>query len=246
MTSCPGAPTPGGIEYDIVKLEADGTVGNVAPTVSITSPANNATFNAGANITINATATDSDGTVTSVAFYQGSTLLGTDTTSPYTFTWNGVAAGSYVLTAKATDNSGATTTSAAVNITVNASGPTTYPAENATLAGGDVVETTNGGYHGTGYVNSSTTGGSMTFNNVNGGAGGGQTLTFRYALASGTRTGSLVVNGVAQNITFNSTGAWTTWVTQNVTVTLKSGTTNTIALDSTGQDLANIDEMTGP
>ena len=246
MTSCPGAPTPGGIEYDIVKLEADGTVGNVAPTVSITSPANNATFTAGANITINATAADSDGTVTSVAFYQGSTLLGTDITSPYTFTWNGVAAGSYVLTAKATDNSGATTTSAAVNITVNASGPTTYPAENATLAGGDVVETTNGGYHGTGYVNSSTTGGSMTFNNVNGGAGGGQTLTFRYALASGTRTGSLVVNGVAQNITFNSTGAWTTWVTQNVTVTLKSGTTNTIALDSTGQDLANIDEMTGP
>jgi hypothetical protein len=86
----------------------------------------------------------------------------------------------------------------------------------------------------------------MTFNNVNGGAGGSQTITFRYALASGSRTGSLVVNGVAQNITFNSTGAWTTWATQNVTVTLKSGTTNTIALDSTGQDLANIDEMTGP
>jgi hypothetical protein len=98
------------------------TAGNNPPTVSITSPANGATFTAPASVTINATASDTDGTISSVAFYQGPTLLGTDTTSPYSYAWTSVAAGSYSLTARATDNGGATTTSTAVNITVNPSG----------------------------------------------------------------------------------------------------------------------------
>ncbi len=58
---------------------------NVAPTVSITSPANGATFTAPASITINATASDSDGTLTRVEFFQGTTKLGEDTTAPYSF-----------------------------------------------------------------------------------------------------------------------------------------------------------------
>jgi hypothetical protein len=48
---------------------------------------------------------------------------------------------------------------------------------------------------------------------------------------------------VAQNITFNPTGAWTTWVTQNVAVTLNNGTVNTIRFESNGQDLANVDQV---
>jgi hypothetical protein len=99
--------------------------GNTTPTVSISSPVNNAAFNAPANVTIQANAADADGTVTQVAFYNGTTLLGTDTSSPYSYSWTGVQAGSYTLTARATDNGGATTTSAAVNITV--SNPSTAP-----------------------------------------------------------------------------------------------------------------------
>ncbi len=83
--------------------------GNSSPTVSITSPANNATFTAPASVTINATAADADGDVTLVEFFNGATKLGEDDTAPYTFTWSNVAAGSYVLTAKATDDSSATT-----------------------------------------------------------------------------------------------------------------------------------------
>jgi hypothetical protein len=94
------------------------TGANTLPTVSITSPANGATFTAPASITINATASDSDGTVSKVDFYRSATLLGTDTVSPYSYPWSSVAAGSYILTAKVTDNDGATTTSTAVNITV--------------------------------------------------------------------------------------------------------------------------------
>ncbi|RAJ80309.1 chitinase [Chitinophaga dinghuensis] len=98
---------------------------NQPPTVSITAPANNAVYTAPASITITASAADADGTVSQVAFYNGSTLLGTVTAAPYSYTWSNVSAGSYVLTAKATDNGNATTTSVAVNITVNGSGSNT-------------------------------------------------------------------------------------------------------------------------
>ena len=98
------------------------TVANNPPTVSVTGPANGATFTAPANITINATASDSDGSITNVEFYQGGTKLGNDTASPYSFTWNNVAAGTYTLTAKAFDNNGATTTSSGVTLTVNPPG----------------------------------------------------------------------------------------------------------------------------
>jgi Bacterial Ig domain/Secretion system C-terminal sorting domain/Bacterial pre-peptidase C-terminal domain len=91
---------------------------NNAPSVSITSPANNAIFNIGSSVTINATAADTDGTITKVEFFNGATLLGTSLTAPYTYTWVSPAAGSYALTAKATDNGGSVKTSAVVNISI--------------------------------------------------------------------------------------------------------------------------------
>ncbi|MGN6419451.1 MAG: cellulase family glycosylhydrolase [Pseudobacter sp.] len=93
---------------------------NAAPTVSITSPANNAGFTSPASVTITATAADSDGTISKVEFFNGATKLGEVTTPPYSYTWNNVAAGNYVLTAKATDNGNTSTTSSAVNIAVTA------------------------------------------------------------------------------------------------------------------------------
>ncbi|HEU4510624.1 MAG TPA: Ig-like domain-containing protein [Pyrinomonadaceae bacterium] len=93
---------------------------NTPPAVSITSPTNNSVFTTPVNITISATASDTDGTINKVEFFQGATLLNTDTVAPYSFTWNNVAVGSYSLTAKATDNNNAVTTSTpAINIVVN-------------------------------------------------------------------------------------------------------------------------------
>jgi hypothetical protein len=93
---------------------------NQAPTVSITSPTNNSSYTVPASITINATASDADGTVSKVDFYNGSSLLGSDASSPYSFSWSNVAAGTYSITAKATDNAGAVTTSTSVAVTVTA------------------------------------------------------------------------------------------------------------------------------
>lgn len=91
---------------------------NQPPTVSLTSPTAGASFAAPATIALTASATDADGTIARVDFYNGFTLIGSDTTSPYSMTWSNVAAGSYPLSAIARDNGGAATTSAARAITV--------------------------------------------------------------------------------------------------------------------------------
>jgi hypothetical protein len=61
--------------------------------------------------------------------------------------------------------------------------------------------------------------------------------------AATARAGQLIVNGVAQPITFDPTGGWSRWATISLTVNLNAGSVNTIRLESTGQDLANIDEL---
>jgi subtilisin family serine protease len=101
-----------------------GTPGDSPPTVAITSPAEGATLS-GATMLV-ASASDDVG-VTQVAFYHGSTHIGTDTSSSggWSVTWNTttLADGPYMLTARATDTAGQTTTSASVGVTVaNSSG----------------------------------------------------------------------------------------------------------------------------
>ncbi|MFW0740056.1 Ig-like domain-containing protein, partial [Flavobacterium sp. T12S277] len=91
---------------------------NQAPTVRVTSPADNATFIAPGSVTINAVAADSDGTISKVEFYNGATLLSTSTSSPYTYTWENLKAGTYQIVAKATDNTGNVTSSTPVIIEV--------------------------------------------------------------------------------------------------------------------------------
>ena len=93
---------------------------NIPPVVALTTPSTGASYTAPATITLTAAATDSDGTISKVEFYNGASLLGSSTTAPYSYVWSGVSAGSYTLTARATDNSGATTTSAGVDVTVTA------------------------------------------------------------------------------------------------------------------------------
>lgn len=90
---------------------------NAAPTVNITSPANHAMIAPGSNLAIDVNAADPDGTITQVEFYQGTTLIGTDTTSPYSLTLNNVAPGSYAYMAKAMDNRGVVTTSTVIVVT---------------------------------------------------------------------------------------------------------------------------------
>lgn len=92
---------------------------NKKPLVSITEPDDNAHYDAPATITITATASDEDGTVANVEFFNGATLLGTDNSSPYSYSWTGVTTGTYTISAKATDNQGETATSSEITIIVD-------------------------------------------------------------------------------------------------------------------------------
>jgi subtilisin family serine protease len=94
------------------------TVNNTAPTVAITSPSNGATLSWSA--TVQASASDNIG-VTQVVFYDGGTVIGTDTTAPYSVSWSLllVSRGSHTLTARAHDAAGNMTTSAPITVTVN-------------------------------------------------------------------------------------------------------------------------------
>jgi len=85
------------------------------PSVSLTSPSNNASYIVPGSIVLTASASTGYGSISKVEFYNGGTLLGTDFSSPYTYTWNSVAAGNYSLTAKAYGSNGNVGTSAAVN-----------------------------------------------------------------------------------------------------------------------------------
>jgi pectate lyase len=139
---------------------------------------------------------------------------------------------------------GGITRTVAVTQAGTTSSSAVYQMENGSVGGGTVLESSNGGYLGTGYVNSSASGGFATVSNVDGRGGGSKTLRIRYALGvTAARTGRLVVNGAGSNITFNGTGSWTTWATQNVTVSLNNNSSNTIRFETTGQDLANLDQI---
>jgi hypothetical protein len=99
------------------------TATNSNPTVSITAPTNGFSYAAPATINITANATDSDGTISKVEFYNNGILLGTDTSSAggWTYSWTNVeasGASGISLTAKAYDNYNASTTSSAITGTV--------------------------------------------------------------------------------------------------------------------------------
>ena len=153
-----------------------------APVITLTSPANGASFTAPATTTLVASVTPNGHAISQVEFYNGGTLLGTTTTAPYSLTVSGVAAGSYTVSAAAVYDGGSTVTSPAVSLTVTtpasglsfaatsgaisapyvaADGVISQPAYTSLAASGQAVYTFNvtaaGNYVVTAMVNASST-----------------------------------------------------------------------------------------
>jgi subtilisin family serine protease len=118
-----GVDLPDG-EWDnttIRRLDAAAALGfslGTAPSISITSPADNDTVSG--LVTFSVSASDSDGTIKKVYFYAGNYLLATDTTSPFSITWDTTKFPntSYKLQAVAFDDK-ANRKEASINVTVN-------------------------------------------------------------------------------------------------------------------------------
>jgi len=94
------------------------TGATLPPTASFTAPTSGATFKVGTPINLEVAASDPDGTVASVRYYSGTTLLGQTTAAPHVFTWNGAPVGTHTLIARPIDNEGAETASAPIEIRV--------------------------------------------------------------------------------------------------------------------------------
>ncbi|WMJ67773.1 glycosyl hydrolase family 18 protein [Stenotrophomonas sp. 24(2023)] len=128
---------PAGAPYYTNLGACDGSGVNQPPVVTLTSPANGATFSAGSTVTVSANASDPDGSVSKVEFFRNGASFAVATSAPYSASWANASAGSHTLRAVATDNNNATASTATVTITVNAaSGDTTPPSVPAGLAVG--------------------------------------------------------------------------------------------------------------
>jgi hypothetical protein len=117
---------------------ANATTGTTNLSVTMTSPANNSSVSVGTAVTLSANVTDNLG-ITKVEFYDGTTLLNSDTASPYSYSWATTSAtgGPHTLTAKAYDTGGNIVSSNGVIVTLTstAGGSSTGPVVGDT--GGD-------------------------------------------------------------------------------------------------------------
>jgi hypothetical protein len=220
------APDIGAYEYN--------SVANALPTVNITSPLTNASIAAGSAITINANAADVNGTISKVEFYSGTTLLGQDTSSPYSFSWANVAAGTYSLTAKATDNEGATAVSAPVTIvvvttTVANKAPVvslTNPLNNSSFVAGSIIALS--------ALASDTDGTIAKVEFYNGATKLGEDLTSPYTFSWAPVAGSYVLSARA----IDNTGSTTVSNTASISVTSSTSTSTVrLGLDSSEASL---------
>ena len=231
------------------------------PTVLITAPAAGATVS-GATVTISANASDNVG-VTQIEFYRGTTLITSDTTSPWAVTWNttSLTNGTYSLTAKAYDAAGNTTTSTPVSVTVNnvipdTTPPTvslTAPTSGATLTGTATLTATasdNIGvahvdfYDGTILLNSDTTSPWTYSWNTAGVTNGSHSLTAKAYDAAGNTTTSSAVSVTVSNATTDTTKPTVTLTAPTTGQTL-SGTVNITANASDNVGVTRVDFVRG-
>ena len=109
---------PGGEVYSDVSVNV---VANESPTVTLVQPANGSSFTAGDAVIFEANASDTDGTVSVVQFFDGATKIGEARSAPYRVTWTASGTGLHSITASATDNLGGSSVSDAVSIDVGPS-----------------------------------------------------------------------------------------------------------------------------
>ncbi|HSX52931.1 MAG TPA: Ig-like domain-containing protein [Patescibacteria group bacterium] len=216
--SCSGANMPTGTGDNCLVTPPPPT--NPPTTTLLASPT---TVTQGQTVNLSATATDNASSpITKVDFYDGSTLIGTDTTSPYTLAWNTTSTtttGTHSFTAKATDAVPLTGTSSAVTVTVNAAPPadTTPPTVSLTApTNGLTVKGSTVGFTATSTDNTGGSGVKQVVFKVDGIAVGSPDTTSPYSLTWDSTTvpdGSHVITATSTdnaNNTATSTGVTVT------------------------------------
>lgn len=205
-----------------------GGTSNLAPQVAITSPSNNATYDAGSTITISAQANDSDGTITLVEFFSNGIKIGEAQSSPFVYAWNDAPTGEHVLTASATDNSGATTTSSPISITIEGNNSNGFPipgrvqAEDYSAMHGVQTENTtdDGNGENVGWIDN----GDWMEYQIDVATSGTYTVNLRAAsLAGGGVLEIQSGNTTLATVHIGATGDWQNWTTLSTNTNLSAG-----------------------
>lgn len=121
-----------------------------------------------------------------------------------------------------------------------------YQAENHTFQSGCSVRSNHSGYTGSGFMDYGGNGTLVEWNNVKAPAAGQFTLVFRYSNGSaGDRPCAVAINDTATagDVTFAKTGAWNTWATASIKVTLKQGMNKVRVTANTTRGGPNVDKM---
>ncbi|MFN8415543.1 MAG: PKD domain-containing protein [Cytophagaceae bacterium] len=189
-----------------------GTPVNQNPTTSLTAPTNNSSVCGGTAITITATANDADGTISKVDFYNGTTLIGTDNSSPYSISYTPTSAGTLSLKSTATDNSSGVGNSSVINVTVVA-----LPTATIT-AGGSTTFCTGGSVQ----LNANT-GSGLTYQWRNGTTNISNATNSSYTATTAGTYNVIVKLGTCQTISSNTTVT----VTSAPTATITAGSSTT-------------------
>ena len=217
--------------YSLWEMEVYGLASSrTPPAVQFSAPVPGALVAAGSPVTLVAAATDADGSVARVDFYDGDRLLGRATAAPFSLAWAGVPAGAHALTAVATDSDGFVVGTAPFPVFGVADGQafTRYEAEGAQYTG-EVTRATSALASGRAYLDMKGSG-TLTFTGLAAPSAGDYLLVFGYNLAYDVpKTQTVRVNGGAgEEVVFG--GAKGAWQRRGLVVALEAGL-NTVAVE---------------
>ncbi|CAM5440982.1 hypothetical protein [Streptomyces afghaniensis 772] [Streptomyces afghaniensis] len=155
--------------------------------------------------------------------------------------------GAATVTVRASGSGGVTVNQLSlVKTSADAPSGQRYEAETAPAVCQGTIDSNQAGFSGSGFCNGSAAAGAFAQFTVTPATAGTATVAVRFAngSTSGARPANLIVNGsTVGTVSFESTGAWTTWTTKTVTVSLNAGS-NTIRLDpTTAAGLPNVDYL---
>lgn len=130
----------------IKEIEVYSEAVNQLPTVTLSAPASNISVPVNTPVNLSATASDADGTISKVEFFHSSTSLidqAPQSQSPFNVTWTPTTPGTYVITAKATDNNSGTATSGSVTVTVTAASGSAWHMSGDDITANDFIGSKN-------------------------------------------------------------------------------------------------------
>ncbi|MBD5778298.1 hypothetical protein IEN85_02170 [Pelagicoccus sp. NFK12] len=209
---------------------------NELPQVSLVAPSSNTVVSIGDDVPLVAEASDSDGFVESVQFFESGKFWGMDLSEPYTALWDATEGGTFELRAVATDDAGEQGVSLPVAVVVafndaydvSSAEPGTAPFGNS-----------ESGYTGDGYFELSHPSHDVRFTDFDGGLEGGtKTLLIRYSKQKpGVKPIKVWVNGVRYGLKLPSTGSASSWEEFAFSVELAPGETNELVFESLGGEI---------